>query len=171
MSDLAKRLRIKAGMIEMGEMIAWGSDSALMREAADALEMAAPAVQGEAVAITDADILAIAGRVESCPVSPWWLKDDVAIGDVRAAVLRFARALLVAAPPPAEQPECGCCGQTVKCDDDCDAVVLRKADQNPAPDVACLVDALVACARASSAAEVGLIVDAAMDAHRKGGEA
>lgn len=37
MSDLAKRLRIKAGMIEMGEMIAWGSDSALMREAADAL--------------------------------------------------------------------------------------------------------------------------------------
>lgn len=38
MSDLAKRLRIKAGMIEMGERIAWGSDSALMREAADALE-------------------------------------------------------------------------------------------------------------------------------------
>ena len=37
MSDLAKRLRIKAGMIEMGERIAWGSDSALMREAADAL--------------------------------------------------------------------------------------------------------------------------------------
>lgn len=67
------------------------------------MEMAAPAVQGEPVAITDADILAIAGRVESCPVSPWWLKDDVAIGDVRAAVLRFARALLVAAPQPAEQ--------------------------------------------------------------------
>lgn len=65
--------------------------------------LAAPAVQGELVAITDADILAIAGRVESCPVSPWWLKDDVAIGDVRAAVLRFARALLVAAPQPAEQ--------------------------------------------------------------------
>lgn len=41
MSDLAKRLRIKAGMIEMGERIAWGSDSALMREAADALDHAA----------------------------------------------------------------------------------------------------------------------------------
>jgi len=63
--------------------------------------LAAPAVQGEPAAITDADILAIAGRVESCPVSPWWLKDDVAIGDVRAAVLRFARALLDAAPQPA----------------------------------------------------------------------
>lgn len=47
MSDLVKRLRIKAGMIEMGERIAWGSDSALMREAADELEMTAPAVQGE----------------------------------------------------------------------------------------------------------------------------
>lgn len=66
-------------------------------------DLETPAVQGEAAAITDADILAIAGRVESCPVSPWWLKDDVAIGDVRAAVLRFARALLVAAPQPAEQ--------------------------------------------------------------------
>jgi len=32
--DLATRLEIKAGMIEMGETIAWGSDTALMREAA-----------------------------------------------------------------------------------------------------------------------------------------
>lgn len=40
---------------------------------------------------------------------------------------------LYTAPQPAEQPECGCCGQTVKCDDDCDAVVLRKAEQQPAP--------------------------------------
>jgi len=38
MKDLPKRLRIKAGMIEMCERIAWGSDSALMREAADALD-------------------------------------------------------------------------------------------------------------------------------------
>lgn len=41
MSDLVGRLRIKAGMIEMGERIEWGSDTALMREAADALEAAA----------------------------------------------------------------------------------------------------------------------------------
>lgn len=53
--------------------------------------------EGEPVTITDADILAIAGRIETCPVSPWWLKDDVVAGDVQAAVLRFARALLVAA--------------------------------------------------------------------------
>lgn len=52
--------------------------------------------EGEPETLTDADILAIAGRVESCPVSPWWLKDDVVIGDVQAAVLRFARALLAA---------------------------------------------------------------------------
>lgn len=53
MTDLPERLRIKASMIELGERIAWGSDSALMREAADALEMAAPAVQGEPVSLRE----------------------------------------------------------------------------------------------------------------------
>lgn len=38
MSDLPKQLRIKAGMINMGERIAWGSDSALMGQAADLIE-------------------------------------------------------------------------------------------------------------------------------------
>lgn len=38
MSDLPKRLRIKAGMIKFGERIAWGSDTALMEEAAERLE-------------------------------------------------------------------------------------------------------------------------------------
>lgn len=58
MNDLVKRLRIKAGMIEMGEMIAWGSDSALMREAADALELAAPDAQGEPLRYTHDGALA-----------------------------------------------------------------------------------------------------------------
>jgi len=35
--DLAARLRIKADMIHMGERIKWGSETALMYEAADAL--------------------------------------------------------------------------------------------------------------------------------------
>jgi hypothetical protein len=34
---LSERLRIKAGVMEMGEKIAWGSDTALMREAADVI--------------------------------------------------------------------------------------------------------------------------------------
>jgi hypothetical protein len=38
MSDLVKRLTIKAGVMEMGEKIAWGSDTSLMREAADRIE-------------------------------------------------------------------------------------------------------------------------------------
>lgn len=43
---------------------------------------------------------------------------------------------LYAAPQPAEHhPECGCCGQTDRCDDDCDS-----ADQQP--DVTQLVEAL-----------------------------
>lgn len=40
-NDLVKRLRIKADMIQMGEKIAWGSDSEIMREAADYIEKAA----------------------------------------------------------------------------------------------------------------------------------
>lgn len=38
MSKLVNRLRVKAGVMEMGERIAWGSDTALMREAADRIE-------------------------------------------------------------------------------------------------------------------------------------
>lgn len=40
---------------------------------------------------------------------------------------------LYTAPQPTEQPECGCCGQTIKCDDDCDAVVLRRAEHHHEP--------------------------------------
>ena len=36
--DLVKRLTIKAGCIEMCEKIEWGSDTAIMREAADRIE-------------------------------------------------------------------------------------------------------------------------------------
>jgi len=36
--DLVKRLTIKASVMEMGEKIAWGSDTSLMREAADRIE-------------------------------------------------------------------------------------------------------------------------------------
>lgn len=37
-TGLPKRLRIKASMIALGERIAWGSDTALMEEAADVIE-------------------------------------------------------------------------------------------------------------------------------------
>ncbi|WGK60559.1 hypothetical protein QAO71_10685 [Halopseudomonas sp. SMJS2] len=46
---------------------------------------------------------------------------------------------------------------------------VRKTAARPAPDVAALVEALMACAKANSAAEVGLIVDDALAAHRKQG--
>lgn len=45
MSDLPKRLRIKASMIALGERIAWGSDTALMEEAADAIEALSASVE------------------------------------------------------------------------------------------------------------------------------
>lgn len=42
---LAKSLRIKAGCISMGEMIAWGSDSALMDQAAVFVEKQAAEIE------------------------------------------------------------------------------------------------------------------------------
>ena len=45
---LIKSLEIKAGVMEMGERIAWGSDTALMREAAHCLRGLLSAKQAEA---------------------------------------------------------------------------------------------------------------------------
>ena len=45
MSDLPKRLRIKASMIALGERIPWGSDTALMEEAADMIEALSASVE------------------------------------------------------------------------------------------------------------------------------
>lgn len=45
MSDLPKRLRIKASMIALGERISWGSDTALMEEAADVIEALSASVE------------------------------------------------------------------------------------------------------------------------------
>ena len=45
MSDLPRRLRIKASMIALGERIAWGSDTAIMEEAADMIEALSAAAQ------------------------------------------------------------------------------------------------------------------------------
>ena len=45
MNDLPKRLRIVASMIALGERIAWGSDTALMEEAADVIEALSASVE------------------------------------------------------------------------------------------------------------------------------
>jgi hypothetical protein len=63
--------------------------------AAAAFAAAPPAVAQQA-ALTDERILQIAMDQETCPVHPWWLKDDVIVGDIRQAVIAFARALLAA---------------------------------------------------------------------------
>lgn len=91
MSDLVKRLRIKAGMIEMGEHIAWGSDSALMREAADALEVAAPAVQGD---VPEETINAVISLVKDAA--------STRLNSELNSCLSKIRELLYTAPQPAE---------------------------------------------------------------------
>lgn len=54
MTDIISRLRIKAGMIQMGERIAWGSDSDLMYEAADMIEQLMARQQAVPSRLTDA---------------------------------------------------------------------------------------------------------------------
>lgn len=55
--------------------------------------------------LTDKQILEIASNPICSPCSPWWLKDDVLLGDVQQAALIFARAILAAlseTQPPRE---------------------------------------------------------------------
>lgn len=46
-------------------------------------------MSNEEVALTDEEILAIAGTVGSAPVTPWQLKDEVTVGDIREQTLSF----------------------------------------------------------------------------------
>lgn len=86
MADLIKRLRIKAGMIELGELIAWGSDSALMREAADVLErLAAPAEQQPAPDVAGL-VEALEQVIKAAPSSgPLWHGSEQIV-EARAAL-------------------------------------------------------------------------------------
>lgn len=43
--------------------------------------------------MTDEEVFKIASGVDTCPVHPFWLKDDITVGSVRESVLRFARAI------------------------------------------------------------------------------
>ena len=47
----------------------------------------------EAVRMSEAEIIDIAKNPMTAPCSPWWLKDDVVLGDVRNAAILFARAV------------------------------------------------------------------------------
>lgn len=47
----------------------------------------------EEVGMTDEEVFKIAGGDDTYPVHPFWLKDDITVGSVREAVLRFARAI------------------------------------------------------------------------------
>ena len=65
--DLVARLQAKADMIEQGEKIAWGSDSAIMREAAARIESLREALEpfaecGRAVMLTGGKAPKISGE-------------------------------------------------------------------------------------------------------------
>lgn len=43
--------------------------------------------------MTDEEVFKIVSGADTYPVHPFWLKDDITVGSVREAVLRFARAI------------------------------------------------------------------------------
>jgi hypothetical protein len=72
MSDIVKRLRVKADIIQPGERVAWGSGSQLMREAAALIER-----QREALRVAREALCAIADArpVEATlTLRPEWLQ-------------------------------------------------------------------------------------------------
>jgi|GEM_PF-4277520 len=79
--DLVKRLTIKAGVMEMGEGIAWGSDTAIMREAADRIEeLEAKLAKAMLVVelIASADVDAVLGEAVdlSCEIIGELMEDE-----------------------------------------------------------------------------------------------
>jgi len=90
MTDLPKRLRITASMIALGERIAWGSDTALMEEAADAIEALSASVENHQLHMLgmarDRDqlraLLAAAPTVKAEQVPCSTCNDTALIGDL-----------------------------------------------------------------------------------------
>lgn len=66
MDDLIKRLEIKAGVMEMGERIAWGSDTMLMREACRSL-----GVMADHITALEAELERVRAEYIKRPVIDW----------------------------------------------------------------------------------------------------
>lgn len=100
-----------------------------------AMLAAAPAVQGEPVAYA---VFADNGNIRI------WSADPIQTETLRLEYGDQVRPLYAAQQPAERHPECGCCGQTDRCDDDCDAVVIggHRGAAEQQPDVALLVGAL-----------------------------
>jgi hypothetical protein len=85
MSKLVNQLRVKAAVMEMGERIAWGSDIALMREAADRVEALEEVVNNAIAEAELVELLKDKARLD-------WLEDaintivDRNLPDMRAAI-------------------------------------------------------------------------------------
>lgn len=83
---LIRNLTIKAGVMEMGEKIAWGSDTALMRQAAHALQS-----QAERIATQDAEIERL-----NTEIRLQYAHDTIEIDTLRAELAEIAAAEPVA---------------------------------------------------------------------------
>jgi len=103
-TELAERVQETMGEFLMDHD--WRQTDMDTADAFGALLAAAPkAAPAPDLELTDAQIFDIAADPATCPAPPWWHRDEVAAGDVRKAVLAFARAIIRAsrgqAPAPA----------------------------------------------------------------------
>jgi hypothetical protein len=134
--DLTKRLEIKADMLAMGERIAFGSDSAIMRQAADTIHALATEViesRAEIERLTkerdEAVRLGRSGAYKANPEYTWaeWAADRQK--ELDAAEARIAE--LEAALKPFAAMPCGICENddpaigVERCSDDTPVYVTR----------------------------------------------
>lgn len=97
--DIAAQARVFAYDIQAHHISDALADkvSELLNQCASALEASASALSQpsapERVALTDEQIMEIAKNPMTCPCSPWWLKGDVMLSDIRTAAKVFARAV------------------------------------------------------------------------------
>ena len=77
MKDLPKKLRIKAGMIAMGEHIAWGSDTAIMYQAATKIE----SMENKNKLLTDL-LISVSNDMEIYMESNYWPNIHLKIDEI-----------------------------------------------------------------------------------------
>jgi hypothetical protein len=82
MKDLPKKLRIKAGMITMGEHIAWGSDTSIMYQAATKIE----SMQEKSKRLTDL-LTSVRDDMETYMESNYWPNIHVKIDEINKALI------------------------------------------------------------------------------------
>lgn len=106
MTDIVNRLRIKADMIELGDKIPYGSDSSVMREAADEIErLREELYEIKLAAAGGEDAPGAANMVTAKDVEKWVIKYCEEMERLREALRPFADRAAAYDPPENDDAE------------------------------------------------------------------